>query len=391
MRVLLVYGLVLSGVATTISLLVSRGFTADSTARIDSADPSDVSTMLAGSYTLTLVVSVISAMIGIVGRGLLQAPVAAETGQQILGRRASVAGVMALLAGRRLRVLWWSLLLAAAIGVGGAVLVVVFAAIAAGMSGIGGFFAAFGALTGIGLAFGVLAAWLGTKFSLTVPGIALEGLGVVAAARNSWRLVRGAFWRTFGIELLVRVMFNVAVTIASIPLSLVVAFAGGTLDPLGAGSGSGTGSASGPVAIAVVVLGGALAVAVTAITDVIAAGTTTLLYVDRRFRTEGLDGRVASHLDIGVPADPFSTVDPDARRPHWSGPPSGAAGAWYGPGGSSGQQPTWGGQQPTWGGQQPTWGGQQPGPRTQPPVWGDPTRGPGEQSGPPGPPHGSGR
>ncbi|WP_055953470.1 proline-rich domain-containing protein [Curtobacterium sp. Leaf261] len=338
-RVLLVYGLLLSGVATIVSLLVSRGFSSDYLTRVASASSADSPTVLAGAYTLQLVGSVVALVIGVVARALLQAPVAVETAQQALGRRASAAGINALLRGRRLAVVWWALLVAAAIVVGGGVTVVVFAATVAGIGGTGGFLAGIGVLFGVGLLFGVLAAWLAVKFSLVVPGIALEGLGPIAAARNSWRLVRGAYWRTFGIELLVRVMFNVAVSIASIPLSIVLAFASGVFSPLGARGSGATGFS--PVSVIVIVVGGALAVAVTAITDVVAAATTTLLYIDRRFRTEGLDGRIASSLETGIPADPFATVAPAERRPDPWGGASGPRGRTpAGPG--AGPQGQWG-------------------------------------------------
>ncbi|WP_185022864.1 glycerophosphoryl diester phosphodiesterase membrane domain-containing protein [Curtobacterium sp. PhB115] len=341
-RVLLLWSVLLSGVLGLLSTLVSTFGQQALQSRMFSAldGGSGTDTILAGSVTLWVLLSVGLPFLAYLGRGFLVAPVAADTGQRVLGRRATFRGLWALLAGRRWPVVAWMLVQIGAGIVVGVVLVLVFvglfAALGAGDSGVGWFVLV---VFVVMLGFGVLLAWLSTRFVFTVPTIALEGRSVFSAAAQSWRLTRGAFWRTFGILLLVRVVFGFAVSIASAPLTIGAVLVGGVLDPLGqtdASSGIGTG------ALVAIVVGSLLAIAVQCITDVLGASVTTFLAIDRRIRTEALDQRIAAHLDTGQPADPFAPSAP-VSRPPW--PP----------------QQQWGQQQ--WQPPQQQW------PTQQPPQW----------------------
>ncbi|WP_186377251.1 glycerophosphoryl diester phosphodiesterase membrane domain-containing protein [Curtobacterium pusillum] len=371
-RVLLLWSVLLSGVlgllATLVSTFGQRAVQSRMFAAVEGGG-SGADSIMAGSVTLWIVLSVGLPFLAYLGRGFLVAPVAADTGQRILGRRATFRGLWALLAGRRWSVVAWILVqLAAGVVIGVLFLVVLIGftgALAAGNSGIGGFVLA---ILGMGLGFGVLLVWLGTKFAFTVPTIALEGRPVFQAAAQSWRLTRGAFWRTFGIVLLVQAMFGFAVSIASFPLTIGAVLVGGTFDPLGqTGASSGVG-AGGVVAI---VVGSLLAIAVQCITDVLSASVLTLLAVDRRIRTEALDQRIAAHLETGQPSDPFAPA-PQVARPPWPGQPGAGQGqAWPGqawPGqawpGQPGQAAP--GQGQAWPGQP---GQAAPG-QPQPPEWG---------------------
>jgi hypothetical protein len=381
-RVLLLWSLLLSGVlglaSTIATTLGQRSLQERMLSAIDtgtgtaSGAGSDADAIAAGSVTLYLLLAVGVPFLAFLARGFLVAPVAVDTGQRVLGRRGTFRGLWALLEGRRLSVLWWMLLQLAAGAVLGVVVVVVligfFGALGATDAAIGGFILA---LLGLGLVFGLLVAFFTTRFAFTVPTIALEGRGVFAAAAQSWRLTRGAFWRTFGILLLVQVAFSIVAGIASTPLTLGVSLFSGVFDPLGqTGSRSGGLSAGAVVAL---VVGSLLTIAVQCITDVLSASVTTFLSIDRRIRTEALDQRIAAHLETGQPADPFAPAQPVAQRPWpqqpqqpWGPPPPP-----WGPQPPLGQQPQqWGGQQQPqpWGGQQQPpqqWGGQQ-----QPPQWG---------------------
>jgi hypothetical protein len=324
-RVLLLWSVLLSGVLGLLATLVSTfGQQALQSRILSAADGGSGSdSIVAGSATLLIVLSVVLPFLAYLGRGFLVAPVAADTGQRVLGRRATFRGLWALLAGRRRSVVAWILLQLAAGVVIGVVFVLVFfgfiAALTAGDAGVWGFVLGF---LGMFAGFGVLLVWLGTKFAFTVPTIALEGRSVFSAAAQSWRLTRGAFWRTFGIVLLVQAMFGFAVSIASFPLTIGSVLLSGTFDPLGqtdASSGVGVGG------IVAVVVGSLLAIAVQCVADVLNASVVTLLTVDRRIRTEALDQRIASHLETGTPADPFAPAPQVSRPPWppqpWAGPP----------------------------------------------------------------------
>jgi hypothetical protein len=346
-RVLLLWSLLLSGVLGLLSTLASTVGRQAVQSRMTSALESGgggTDDVLAGSVTLFFLLSAGLPFLAYLGRAFLVAPVAADTGQRILGRRASFRGLWALLAGRRWSVVAWILVQLAAGAVLGiaivAVIVAAVAGLAAGGSDAGGYIVVVLLLV---LGAVVLVAWLATKFVFTVPTIALEGRGVFSAAAQSWRLTRGAFWRTLGILLLVRVVFSIAASIASLPLTFGVVFASGTLDPLGQ---TGAASGVGPGAVVALVVGALLTIAVQCLTDVLGASIVTFLAIDRRIRTEALDQRIVAHLETGRPADPFAPAPlVDGRA--WATP-----NAW-GP-----QQPWPGAQQP---GGQPWPGAQQSG------------------------------
>lgn len=375
-KVLLLWSVLLSGVLGLVSSLASTFGQRSLQSRVLQAGSgltSDSGAVIAGSVTLWIVLSVLVPFLAYIGRGFLVAPVAVDTGQRVLGRRGTFRGLWALLAGRRLPVLWWVLLQLGAGLVAGIVFVVsVFGAIGAlgaSSSGIGVvLLVAFLLVMG----FGVVVVWLGVRLALTVPTIVLEGRGVFGSVAQSWRLTRGAFWRTFGILALVQVMFGFAASIAAAPLSIAVVFLSGVFDPLGqTGSTSATPSVGAVIAI---VVGSLLTVAVQCVTDVLSASVTTFLTIDRRIRTEALDQRIASHLETGQPSDPFAPAPPVPRQP-WPQQGPWQQGPWH--------QGPW--QQPgpqQWQHPAPQWGPppHQPGPQQPPtPQWGRP----GPQQGPP--------
>ncbi|WP_371615287.1 hypothetical protein [Streptomyces sp. NBC_00454] len=114
---------------------------------------------------------------------------------------------------------------------------------------------------------------LGVLFVLAPTAAAYEGLGPVAALRRSAGLVRGAWWRTFGITALAAVIAAGAAYAVQLPfafagaLSLVPAIDGGLAHATFAA------------------LGGMVAQTLLLCFPQLAAG---LVYVDRRIRREGL-------------------------------------------------------------------------------------------------------
>ncbi|MFJ4222103.1 glycerophosphoryl diester phosphodiesterase membrane domain-containing protein [Curtobacterium luteum] len=350
-RVLLLWSFLVTGVvgvlAKVVSTLAQGGLQSRMFSSLDSAgSSSDAASIAAGTATAFVLLSVGLPFVAALFRGFLLAPVAVDTGQRVLGRRATFRGIWALLAGRRWSVVAWVLLQAAAGVLLGGVFLVLFIGFVAGLAGSRASFGWFLlAAVVVAIGGGVLSTWLTTKFAFTIPTIALEGRGVFSAAAQSWRLTRGAFWRTFGIMLLVTAMFAFAVSIASFPLQVATVFVSGVFDPLGQTSGS---SGPGVWSVVVVVLGALLVTAVQCVTDVLSGSVLTLLAIDRRIRTEGLDQRIAAHLDTGQPADPFAPAAALPVRPP--------------------QQP-WGPQQP-WEPQPPQWQQQQQ--WAPPPQWGGP-------------------
>lgn len=123
-----------------------------------------------------------------------------------------------------------------------------------------------------------VAVHLYVAFALAPVAVVLERARVVASLRRSRSLVRGAWWRTFGILLLVNVIAQFIAGILAVPftvLAMLAAFLGDAgLNPYDAW----------PLLIASV--GTVLA---SAVTWPFTAVSTALVYVDRRMRREALD------------------------------------------------------------------------------------------------------
>lgn len=120
-----------------------------------------------------------------------------------------------------------------------------------------------------GLAVFCAGVYLGVRWTLAVAAMMAEDIGPIRGLGRSWNLVRGQWWRTFGIILIVGIM------------QAVIGYALGFLFGLIAGAVT-----SGDVQLAVIAVGstilGALVSPITAIAIV-------LLYFDFRVRKEGLD------------------------------------------------------------------------------------------------------
>ncbi|WP_156722428.1 glycerophosphoryl diester phosphodiesterase membrane domain-containing protein [Streptomyces apocyni] len=146
----------------------------------------------------------------------------------------------------------------------------------------GAFLAVFGGLAGI-----VVAVWLLVRFSLSPPALMLEKQNVRKSLSRSAKLVRGSWWRVFGIQLLALIIVNVVVGIILIPFSaLAVVLSGDSV------SGFLTSDLSN-VGWAFLIITGIGSVIGSTLTFPITAGVTVLLYIDQRIRREALDLELA--------------------------------------------------------------------------------------------------
>ena len=135
----------------------------------------------------------------------------------------------------------------------------------------------------VGTLFGILtyaALYLGF-WSLSAPALLLENLSVTAALRRSFRLVRGSFWRVFGISLLTAVIAYVVRQIFAVPFSLIGTILSEVADF--------TGLSGAVVQLLISDIGTILAGAVV---YPFTAGAVALLYLDLRMRREGMDVEV---------------------------------------------------------------------------------------------------
>ncbi|WP_434442585.1 hypothetical protein [Lentzea sp. E54] len=129
--------------------------------------------------------------------------------------------------------------------------------------------------------------WLWVLFALVTPALVLERCGVGTAFGRSMKLVKGAWWRTFGILLLTVLISAVIGWIVSLPFELLgLATTGFSDDPAAMLSAG---------ALVLSTLGAIIA---STITLPFSAAVTVLVYVDRRMRSEGMDielQRAAGH------------------------------------------------------------------------------------------------
>ena len=134
----------------------------------------------------------------------------------------------------------------------------------------------------------VLGAWAYTVMAFVPVLIVVERLGVLAAVRRSYRLVRGSFWRTLGILVLTAVISSIVAQLLATPFAILGAFGLALMEtnPTLAGVIYAAGVAAGSTV--------GLVLAVPFLAAVVA-----LLYVDRRIRLEGLDVTLARTLEDG--------------------------------------------------------------------------------------------
>ena len=139
-----------------------------------------------------------------------------------------------------------------------------------------------------------VAAVIGTRLCLAGTVILMEGrrapdiglfvpgrVGVGGALKRSWRLVRGRFWRTFGILLFAGVVVTIVGYVIQTGLFLMVGALAAWIE---AGAGAGT-----VLAISFAVAGAAGAAIAAIATLAFVSAVLAMLYLDLRVRREGLD------------------------------------------------------------------------------------------------------
>ncbi|MGW1513162.1 DUF7544 domain-containing protein [Streptomyces sp. NPDC002394] len=197
----------------------------------------------------------------------------------VLGRPVSLGSAWQEARPRLLRLLGLTLLISAAI------VAVVAVGLLPGLLIGGGAGVALTLIGGLGAIVAVV--WLLIRFSLSSPALMLERQGVVQSLKRSAKLVRGSWWRVFGITVLTWLLLSLFAMIIEIPFMVI----GFLLDSDGfSGLLSGTSTTFGWPFLIVTGIGGVIT---NAITYPISAGVTVLLYVDQRIRREALDLELA--------------------------------------------------------------------------------------------------
>ncbi len=248
-----------------------------------SASVSDVLKAFGDSLAGTGLTSLISMLGQIIATAMLTMIVS----RSVLGRSVTAGDAWRDSRPRLVRMLGMTLLIPA-IG-----LAIVGVAIAPGMllalfgpenAGVG--LALLGAVAG-----GCIAVWLAISLSLSSPALMLEKQGVFASIARSYKLVRGSWWRVFGVQLLAVLLAFVITSIVSIPFTVIAQIFGGS-------NMAGLFAAGSHISWSFLVIIGLGGVVGTTFTFPLSAGMTALLYMDQRIRREGLDIELARAAGI---------------------------------------------------------------------------------------------
>ncbi len=272
-----------------------------------SDDPSSSFDALGSSLIGIALTSLLAGLLTLVVTAIVEAIVTVQVASSTLGARLRLRGLWRRLRGRRGAVIGWAALNAAAalLTLG----IVILGLVGIGLTGSAGVGIALllGFLLGAGLF--VVFVWLWVKLGFVPAAIVLERASILASMRRSWRLTNGAFWRTFGIRLLVIAMVGVATAIITYPITFAISLFGAVLQP----NGSPDDALTGTLVVTTIVTQGVTAV-ISAVGLVLSTSTTALLYLDQRMRQEGLDLDLARFVEQRA-AGEQGLADPYLPRP----------------------------------------------------------------------------
>lgn len=232
----------------------------------------------------------VSMVVSLVASAFIQASTAATLHDAVLGRRARVGAVWKRAWSRTPSVLGVTLLMGLLIAIPVALfMMMIFAMMAAAVVN-GEPFVPLGIAFLLLLLSVPLMVWLFVRFSFAPAAAVLEGAGPVTAMRRSARLVRGTWWRTFGILLLGGVITFVVSIVINVPFR----FAAPTPQPYDLSSAQEPVSVTEIYARMLPGMGRSLVfstiagVFVQLFSLVFMPLVSSLLYIDQRIRREGL-------------------------------------------------------------------------------------------------------
>ena len=295
---------------------------------ISTADP-DYEALMIGTVVGTALIAFGIGLLSVLFTAVLQGIVAADVRTAAIGQKATLRGLWS-----QVKPAFWRLLGFAALQllygfvlaaiITGAIVI----AVIGGVGGDGGAVALMVVLIVlIVLAAIPLSIWLWTKLLLVPSVLVIEHIPLRAALLRSWRLTRGRFWVAFGAMFLISVIMGIAAQVVGIPATLVATMFGAVIAPTGSPDASAVvGYVLATVAPQILTL------IVQAVALIVQAAGASLIYLDSRFRYEGLDQALIAHVersDAGWTdtsgADPYavdparavSSAPPPAQTPEW--------------------------------------------------------------------------
>jgi hypothetical protein len=286
-------------IVTEIVVILLQGFVLNDTTDAEAFnDPSATFGEVTRAMGDAMVGSTVVFVISLIGTVMATALLTTVTSRAVLGRPVTTGEAWRDARPQVMKLLGLILLLMLiAVGI---VLVGVLPGILVVVAGGGGAGAALAVLGGLGA--GIVALWLMIRFSLASPALMLEKQSITKSMSRSAKLVRGSWWRVFGIQLLAGIIANIMAAIVVLPFTfLAAAFSGDGVTGFMEGTGD--------LGWTFLIISGIGAVIGSMITFPITAGVTVLLYIDQRIRREALDlelARAASVQGYGTTPAPGS-------------------------------------------------------------------------------------
>ncbi|MFE9686173.1 hypothetical protein [Streptomyces sp. NPDC006285] len=280
-------------VLTQIGVILLQGFVLDDSATAETLDdPSATAGELTRALGETLLNSGVVVLITLLGTIVATALLTTVTSRAVLGKSVTTAEAWHDARPQLLKLVGLTFLLpliaVAIAGVG------VLPGLLVGLAGGGDGAIALAVLGGLAAA--VVALWLMIRFSLASPALMLEKQGVLKSLSRSAKLVRGSWWRVFGIQLLATIIANIIASIIVIPFTFLASALSGD------GVSSFLESSTSDLGWTFLIVSGIGSVIGSMLTFPITAGVTVLLYIDQRIRREALDldlARAAGVQDYG--------------------------------------------------------------------------------------------
>ncbi|GGJ18846.1 DUF7544 domain-containing protein [Streptomyces brasiliensis] len=287
-------------VVTELATILFQGFVLNDAATSESLnDPSATFSEVARALGETLLGSLAVVLITTIGTIIATALLTTVTSRAVLGKSVTIGEAWRDARPQVLKLFGLVLLLpliALAVVLVGA-LPAIIVAVAGGPGGAVAALAVIGILGAV-----VVAIWLMVRFSLASPALMLERQGIFKSMSRSTKLVRGSWWRVFGIQLLAGIIANIVASIIVIPFAVLAAALSGD-------GFSGFLNGTGNVGWTFLIISGIGSVIGSTITFPITAGVGVLLYIDQRIRREALDlelARAAGVQGYGTGATPRS-------------------------------------------------------------------------------------
>ena len=294
-RVLLGFALVVQTLSYIVVLGAIGAVTWATLSRLNTLRPGteEFETVTAGSVAIILVASIVLGLAAQALSVIVQGVVVVEVTHAVVAEKLTLGAIWRQVRPVAWRLVGYSLLIALA-------LVAALVLVAGALFALGIVALPVAIVLGILFFAGafVLGWWLAIKLLLVPAVIIIEHATIAQAVRRSWTLVRGRFWSSFGVIILISMIFGFLGQVISIPFSFLTAGFSSVITP--------TGDPETSVVIAIVV-GGLLSYAalflIQSIALVVQSTATALIYVDCRMRREGLDLDLLSYVerrDAGV-------------------------------------------------------------------------------------------